>query len=77
MDTMQEPDTGKLKISLRREYLRGDYDSRGRYFGQGAPLYVWSDDSGEFSGHVRGASRDVAKARVRDEVRGREVAFYR
>ncbi len=51
------------KISLTRVKLNnGDYDSGGRYFGQGAPLFAY--DNGDSWGHLRAGSRKQAKALI-------------
>lgn len=46
---------------------RQGYDSQGRYFGRGLPLYrfEYQDASGKyFNGELRAVGRDDAKARV-------------
>lgn len=76
-DNPSEP-RPKFKIYLERVKLdRGGYDSRGRYWGVGAPLYRYSDDSGAIDGYVRASSRADAKERVRYQSPGMDVSFYR
>ncbi len=68
----------KFKIYLERVPLdRGGYDKRGRYWGVGAPLYRYSDDSGAVDGYVRASSRAEAKDKVRYQSAGMDVSFYR
>lgn len=53
-------------IAVRRVKLnRGGYDSHGRYFGVGLPLWEYESDDGESTGHVRAAGKAAAKAEVR------------
>jgi hypothetical protein len=73
------------KVHLERVRLdRGGYDSRGRYWGAGAPLYRASSDEHDFDVYVRGYTRDEAKKAVREAARrssrwptGKAVEFYR
>lgn len=52
-------------VSLRRVYLdRGGYDSNGRYFGIGDPLYIYSSEDMEIRDWVRARSRAEARAAV-------------
>lgn len=72
----------KFKVHLERVRLdRGGYEvsgyHRGRYWGVGAPLYRYSDDSGAIDGYVRAASRTEAKERVLYQSPGMDVSFYR
>lgn len=54
---------GSNRVSLTRVKLnRGGYDSRGEYFGSGAPLWSASDDNGEFYEMFRAVDRRTAKA---------------
>jgi len=56
------------KISVRCVRLNsGGYNSRGRYFGIGGPLY--SIEGEEYYGHVRACDRVVAAAFAREHVR--------
>lgn len=58
------------KVSLRRVYLdRGGYDSGGRYFGVGEPLYVAESDEYDWREYVRARSREEAKEKVREAAR--------
>lgn len=79
----RNPTMGKVYVE-RVRLNSGGYDSSGRYFGTGAPLYSYSDDNANFHGYVRANSREEAKARVREEARkssrwpsGEPVEFYR
>lgn len=64
----------RSKIMLSRERLNsGGYDSGGRYFGQGEPLFSFSNDSS--SGYVRASSRAAAKAKLRAKCPG--ARFFR
>lgn len=55
-------DTKKKRVRTERVRLnRGGYDSRGRYWGIGAPLYRVYDDEGTIDTHVR--AQDSAEAR--------------
>ena len=69
----------KFKLHLERVRLdRGGYDSSGRYWGIGEPLYRYYDDSGELDGHVRGVTRAAAKERLhRYYPSNVDVSFYR
>lgn len=56
------------KFPLRAEKVRlnrGGYDSRGRYFGTGAPLYRVSSDDGRLDQYVRAESAMAAKNQFR------------
>lgn len=56
------------KISIARERLdRGGYDSRGRYFGVGAPLFRASNASGSIDFMLRAKDRAAAIAKVRED----------
>ena len=62
------------KFYLTREKLSaGGYDSGGRYFGRGEPLYSFSNSDN--SGYVRAASRKAAKAKIRAKCP--RATFYR
>lgn len=56
---------------------RGGYDRRGTYWGVGAPLYRYSDESGALDGYVRAHSREEAKEKVRYQSPGMEIKFKR
>jgi hypothetical protein len=65
-----------LKLYLQRVRLNsGGYDSGGAYWGLGAPLYAYFDESGEFSHCIRASSRQKAKEAIRREFP--EALFYR
>ncbi len=70
-DSRENPRDTTGLVYLKREPLnRGGYTSRGQYFGIGAPLYRWSVDftNGDYDGgHVRGATREAAMAKVREK----------
>ena len=54
------PPTGR--IEFQRVPLRGDYDRDGKYWGQGAPVYVWYDEESQREYSTRAYSRAEAKA---------------
>jgi len=63
-----------MKFYLYRIYLNnGGYDERGVYFGQGQPLYFWSNDYD--SDCIRATSRDDAKQLIRKKYP--DATFYR
>lgn len=67
---------GINRVSLVRVKLnRGGYDSRGEYFGVGAPLWSASDDNGEFYEMFRAANRKAARQMLLDEFPN--MRFYR
>lgn len=75
--------TGKVYLT-RVRLDRGGYDSRGRYFGVGRPLYLAYSDEYDWSEYVRADTREQAKEEVRQAARrsshwpsGVEVSFYR
>lgn len=49
---------------FRIKLNRSGYDSHGRYFGTGNPLYAVESDCGAIEYELRAYSRDDAKARV-------------
>lgn len=54
-----------MKLYAERVRLNaGGYDSRGRYWGQGAPLYRVSDEDGNIDEHVRASSAADARRKV-------------
>lgn len=55
--------TDKVRL-VRVRLNRGGYDSRGRYFGVGAPLYRFETDDGEIHGYVRARDRQHARLEV-------------
>lgn len=60
------PPRSAPRLYLRRIRLdRGGYDPGGAYWGLGAPLYWYGDDSGAIDGCLRASSRDAAKAEIR------------
>lgn len=68
------------RFYLRRVRLnRGGYDSFGRYWGTGAPLYqFWNEPApggGCKSGTIRAADRDAAKAIIASHHAG--ARFFR
>jgi hypothetical protein len=55
-----------LNFSLRRVRLNsGGYDSRGRYFGIGAPLFRYVSEDGSIDDEIRGKDREDAKDEIR------------
>lgn len=72
-----------MKFTLRRVHLNGGgYTDRGQYFGTGAPLYWYQNDTGDedVSDYIRAYDRDDAKTIIRAKVRLRhqvEATFYR
>lgn len=64
------------KVSLQRVRIdSGGYDSGGAYWGAGGPLFWATDESGDYERFLRAASREAAKAILRDE--WEEIRFYR
>ncbi len=64
------------RITLRRVRLNsGGYDCLGTYWGVGAPLFWYADDSGTIDGCLRASSRDAAKAKLRKPYP--QVRFWR
>ncbi len=62
-------------IYLERQRLdRGGYTGRGQYFGQGAPLFMFEDERGEFYGHVRAPDRKTAKEKIRKDFPKAKIA---
>lgn len=59
---------------IRVRLNSGGYDASGQYFGRGAPLYRYQ--CGNCTGHVRGNTRNHAKAEVR-KLHGEASTFYR
>lgn len=60
---------GKLVVRINRVRLdRGGYDSQGRYFGAGKPLFMYYADEEDLYGHVRASDKAEAKEKVRREV---------
>lgn len=68
-----EPEPG-ARFYLRRVYLSQGYDSRGAYWGMGAPLYYFESSCGEVSGHLRARDRRDAKQKVESDHPG--ARFY-
>jgi hypothetical protein len=60
---------------VRVRLNNGGYDSGGAYWGHGAPLYAYSDQSGSITGYLRAMSREAAKLSVRAMFPG--ATFYR
>lgn len=61
----------KIRVLINRVRLnQGGYDSRGKYFGIGAPLFLYYSDPDEegLYGHVRASDRASAKEKVRQIV---------
>lgn len=59
------------RLYLQRVRLNsGGYDSRGRYFGTGQPLYKWSTEfeGNDREGYVRGGTRAAALKAARAEL---------
>lgn len=55
------------KITLSRVRLdRQGYDSRGSYWGAGAPLFAYESEDYSAYGHVRAADRAGAKRKLRE-----------
>jgi hypothetical protein len=75
LDSLARNPTG-VKLYLERVSLnQGGYDSRGRYWGIGQPLYRAYDDEGNVHEHVRGIDRDDAKAKMRAKYKN--ATFFR
>ena len=67
-----------MKVSLRRDPVNSQgYNSFGRYFGVGAPLYQYSGPYINPQGWVRALSREAAKKAVRDLHPDLTLTFYR
>ena len=52
------------RLSLRRVYLSGGYDSNGTYFGDGEPLYWYASEDTTIDGMLRAITRRKARAQV-------------
>lgn len=65
------------KFFLNRVSIdRQGYDSHGRYWGVGAPLFLWEEDGGrQDSGFLRAKDRKVAKEILRKQFPN--ARFYR
>lgn len=64
------------KVTLQRVRLdSGGYDHCGAYWGIGQPLYWAATDDGQLDETFRAASRDAAKAHVRETIPA--ATFYR
>jgi len=69
----------KIKCTLRKVRLnQGGYDSRGSYWGSGAPLWWCTPDGGElqFDEYLRAPTREVAKLMIREKYKDHEITFY-
>jgi hypothetical protein len=67
-----------VRFTLRRVYLNVggyEYGRAGRYFGIGAPLYLYVSDDGDTYGYLRAYSRSEARAIVTARHAG--ATFYR
>lgn len=53
----------------------GGYDRGGAYWGLGAPLYYYEGPLCDISGYVRGRTREIAKAAVREKYK--HAKFYK
>lgn len=64
--TPDDAPTTTVRVYVRRVRLnQGGYDRNGTYFGTGAPLYWYADDSGDIDGVLRASCRESAVAEVR------------
>lgn len=50
------------RVSINRE----GYDSRGSYWGSGAPLFAYESESHDAYGHLRASDRAAAKQKLRE-----------
>jgi len=67
--------TGTRFYLHRIRLNQGGYDCLGRYWGTGAPLYMFAREDDAHSGYLRAATREDAKAQVRDAHPG--ARFFR
>lgn len=72
----------KVRAYLVRVKLnRGGYDSRGRYWGLGQPLYMYElvDERGRYvhSDHIRAPDRAYAKDIIRRQLPQYDISFVR
>ncbi len=68
-----------IKFHMVRVRLNnGGYNSNGRYFGIGTPLYYYYSDDNPLDGYVRGSDRETAKKRIREGYPAhKNIKFYR
>ncbi|MDP2374394.1 hypothetical protein [Reyranella sp.] len=58
-------DAPPFRLARVRMVDGGAYDAGGAYWGLGDPLYYYEGPIADINGYVRGATRDAAKAAVR------------
>lgn len=53
---------------VRIRLNKGGYDSSGRYFGVGEPLYWWQEEFGDLAAHVRAKNAAEAREKALEEI---------
>lgn len=76
--TEEKGNKRNMKLYLKQVRLnQGGYDSQGRYFGNGKPLYHYHSEDYTISEHVRANNREEAKEIARKQEKHRTVSFFR